>query len=47
MVLLRPPPVGALDANLATAILAAIGGLMGALTLALRYWFPSPGGDNK
>jgi hypothetical protein len=40
ILLLRPPPVGALDAQLATAEIAAIGGIMAALSLALRYWFP-------
>lgn len=41
LLLLRPPTVGALDAQTATALIAAIGGIFAALSLALRYWFPS------
>ena len=40
VLLLRPPPVGAMDAALATALIAGIGGLLSAITLVLRYWFP-------
>lgn len=35
-----------MDAGLATALVAGIGGVMAAMTLALRYWFPSDG-DGK
>jgi hypothetical protein len=42
VLLLRPPAVGAIDATLSTALVAAIGGIFAMMSLALRYWFPNP-----
>lgn len=40
ILLLRPPPVGGMDAQFATALIAYLGGILAAISLAMRYWFP-------
>lgn len=40
LLLLRPIPVGALDAQTTLAVVGGIGGTFAAISLAMRYWFP-------